>query len=90
MANIASAAKRARQAARKTEINRALKTKVKTIRKQVVDAVQAGDQSVADSSLKSFNSVVDKASKSKVIHANAAARSKSKLQKRVSTISAAS
>ncbi len=90
MANIASAAKRARQAARKTELNRALKTKVKTIRKQVLDAVQAGDQSAASSSLNTFNSEVDKASKTNVIHPNAAARSKSKLSKRVSSIAAAS
>ena len=86
MANIASAAKRARQATLKTERNRALKTKVKTIRKQVLDAVQAGDKKTAASSLNSFNSAVDKASKTKLIHCNAAARSKSALAKRVGAL----
>lgn len=90
MANIASAAKRARQAARKTELNRALKTKVKTMRKQVLDAVEAGDQATASSSLNAYNSVVDKASKTKVIHPNNAARSKSKLSQQVGAIGAAS
>lgn len=86
MANIASAAKRARQSVRITERNRALKTKVKTIRKQVQDAVEAGDKGVATATLNTFNSTVDKAAKSNVIHPNTAARSKSKLQKKVSTL----
>ncbi|MFK5920551.1 MAG: 30S ribosomal protein S20 [Verrucomicrobiota bacterium] len=86
MANIASAAKRARQSVRITERNRALKTKVKTIRKQVQDAVEAGDKSVATATLNAFNSTVDKAAKTNVLHPNAAARSKSKLHKQVSTL----
>ena len=88
MANIASAAKRARQSVRKTELNRALKTKVKTIRKQVQDAVQAGDKEAATTSLSSFKSAVDKASKTKVIHPNAASRVKSRLNKQVEAIAA--
>ena len=86
MANIASAAKRARQATRLSDRNRALKTKVKSIRKQVLDAVQAGDKKAAASSLNSFNSAVDKASKTNVIHRNSADRSKSALAKRVAAI----
>lgn len=86
MANIASAAKRARQAIRITDRNRALKTKVKTIRKQIQSAIAASDKKVAADSLNSFNSAVDKASKTNVIHPNAAARSKSRLAKQVSAI----
>lgn len=86
MANIASAAKRARQAVRKTELNRALKTKVKSIRKQVLEAVESGDKGAASTSLNLFNSAVDKAAKTNVIHSNAAARSKSKLHSKVAAI----
>ncbi|NOY00603.1 MAG: 30S ribosomal protein S20 [Verrucomicrobia bacterium] len=86
MANIASAAKRARQATRITERNRALKTQVKTIRKQVITAIEAKDKTAATTSLNSFKSMVDKASKTNVIHRNAAARTKSSLAKQVSAI----
>lgn len=86
MANIASAAKRARQARRITERNRTLKTKVKSLRKKVQDAIKAGDKSAATSSLNTFNSAMDKASKSSAIHRNNAARSKSTLAKQVSAI----
>ncbi len=86
MANIASAAKRARQATRITERNRALKTKVRTIRKQVLSAIEAKDKTAATTSLNSYNSTVDKASKTNVIHRNSAARTKSSLAKLVSTI----
>jgi len=86
MANIASAAKRARQSTRITERNRTLKTKVKTLRKNVLDAIEAGDKSAAASSLNTFNSAMDKASKSSAVHRNSAARSKSTLAKQVSAI----
>lgn len=86
MANIASAAKRARQATRITESNRAIKTKVKTIRKQVQSAIAAKDKKAATTSLDSFNSAVDKASKTNVIHRNAASRTKSSLAKQVGSI----
>ena len=86
MANIASAAKRARQAPHRTDRNRALKTKVKTFRKLVLEAVEAGDQQAAADSLKTFSAAVDKASKTNAIHRNAAARSKSKLTKQVSAM----
>lgn len=87
MANIASAAKRARQAERSTLRNRALKSKVKTIRKQLLEAVEAGDKKAAATSLKEFSSTVDKASKTNLIHPNAAARSKGKLAKRIAALS---
>lgn len=86
MANIASAAKRARQSVRITERNRALKTKVKTIRKQVQSAIAESDKETATNFLSSFNSAVDKASKTNVIHHNAAARSKSRMARQVSAI----
>lgn len=86
MANIASAAKRARQATRITERNRAIKTEVKTIRKQVQSAIEAKDKKAAATSLDSYNSAVDKASKTNVIHRNAAARTKSSLAKQVGAI----
>lgn len=86
MANIASAAKRARQAERSNLRNRALKSKVKTIRKQILEAVEAGDKKAAATSLDAFSSVVDKASKTNLIHRNVAARSKGKLARKIAAL----
>jgi small subunit ribosomal protein S20 len=87
MANIASAAKRARQAERSNLRNRALKSKVKSIRKQVLEAVAAGDKKAATTSLDAFSSAIDKASKTNLIHRNAASRSKGKLARQIAALS---
>ncbi len=86
MANIASAAKRARQTERRTLRNRALKSQIKSIRKQILEAVKAGDKKTAATSLEAFSSTVDKASKTNLVHRNSAARSKSKLAKQVAAL----
>ena len=68
MANIASAAKRARQSARRAQANRAVKSQVKTRRKQVEDAIASGDKAAAQASMNELASAVDKACKTNVIH----------------------
>jgi small subunit ribosomal protein S20 len=77
MANTRSAAKRARQTPARTARNKAIKTRVRTSRKALLDAIAAGDLDLASKRLGSLASAADKATKSNVIHKNAAGRIKS-------------
>ncbi|MEM0970817.1 MAG: 30S ribosomal protein S20 [Verrucomicrobiota bacterium] len=86
MANIRSAEKRVRQIKRRTLRNRAIKSRVKTFRKKVASAVEAGDKEEAAKALDLFASAVDKAAKANVFHKNAAARYKSSAARAVNTL----
>ncbi|MBM3863722.1 MAG: 30S ribosomal protein S20 [Verrucomicrobia bacterium] len=86
MANHKSSLKRARQTVVRTERNRAVKTRIKTLRKKTLAAVAAGDKAAAAESASEFASAVDKAAKRSVIHANKAANLKSKTAKALAAI----
>jgi small subunit ribosomal protein S20 len=77
MANTRSAAKRARQTPVRTARNKAIKTRVRTSRKALLDALAAGDLDLATQRLGALASAADKATKSNIIHKNAAGRIKS-------------
>lgn len=81
MANTASAAKRARQIARRTVANRRTLTAVKSQLKTVRAAIQTADKEKAQSAAKQFVSAIDKAVKAGRIHRNAASRHKSALNR---------
>ena len=76
MANTKSAIKAARKAVRLTERNRGVKTRLKTLRKQL-DALLANKDTAAKDAAVEYASAMDKAVKSGVVHRNAAARAKS-------------
>ena len=78
MANTKSALKRVRQTERRTERNRAAKTRIKTLRRKVADVVESGNADEVKKILGEFSSVVDKAAKRGVIHRNKANNLKSK------------
>lgn len=81
MANTKSAIKNIRKTAGQTERNRRIKTRLKTLNKKVQEAVQSGDKDLAKSAAIAFVSALDKAAKTKIIHANAASRLKSSCAK---------
>lgn len=83
MANTRSAAKRARQAEKRRLRNKAIRTRVRTVTKRVLAAVQAGDTAAASAALVTAQSVIDRAAKRGVLHRRAAARRKSRLARRV-------
>ncbi len=83
MANTKSALKRARQTETRTERNRAMKSKVRTLRKKVAVASASGDEKAAIAALSAFTSVVDRAAKKNLIHKNNAANLKSKAAKAI-------
>ena len=87
MANNASTEKRIRQSERSRQRNRAVKTRVRTAVKELRDAVAAGDADKAKDLLPKTASLLDPPAQQGSIHRNAAARTKSRLQKAVSSLS---
>ncbi len=85
MANSKSALKRDRQNKRRTERNKTLRTKVKSLRKKAVESAQAGKTDDAQAGLKELSSAVDRATKKGIFHKNKAANLKSKATKAVNT-----
>ena len=81
MANSASALKRVRQTARRTERNTALKSRVKTLRKQTLQKAESGEVEEAKAFFSKFSSAVDVATKKNIFHKNKAANLKSKTNK---------
>ena len=81
MANTKSAIKAARKAARLTTRNRATQTRLKTLHKKFEQSVAAGDVAEIKASGSAYASAMDKATKSGVVHRNAAARAKSHVAK---------
>jgi small subunit ribosomal protein S20 len=88
MANHFSALKRARQTEKKTEVNRANKSRLRTALRSLREAIQKGDRKAAETSFRSTASVIDKAIQKGVIHKNTAARYKSRLSARVNAVAA--
>lgn len=86
MANIKSAKKRIIVAQLKTERNKAIKSKIKTLSKKVEAAVEAGDKAVAAQALKVASAEIDKACSKGVYHKNTAARKVSRLSNLVNSM----
>jgi len=81
MANTSSALKAARQTERRTLRNKAEKTHLKTLRKQFNAAVSSEDKDAVKKAGPALASAMDKASKTGVVHKNAAGRTKSTIAK---------
>ncbi|MDR2862253.1 MAG: 30S ribosomal protein S20 [Puniceicoccales bacterium] len=83
MANIKSAQKNIRKTARRTEANKAIRSRLKTLSKNATAALKSGDAAKTSAAVSVTASAFDKAVKSGVIHKNKASRLKSKLAKAV-------
>ena len=83
MANIKSAKKRILVIDKKTERNKAIKSKVKTYIKKVYAAIESGDKAAASTALTEATSVISKAATKGVYHKANAARKVSRLTKAV-------
>lgn len=80
MANHKATLKSIRQTAKRTERNRAVRSRVKTLGKKARTAVnESGEQ--ADKTLSQYLSSLDRAARKGLIHKNKAARLKSRLTK---------
>ncbi len=88
MANIKSAQKRNVTNELSRGRNRAYRTRMRTAIKELRAAVEAGDKAGAESLLPTTLKLVDSTAQKKIIHANAAARTKSRLTRAVAGLSA--
>lgn len=79
MPNHKSSEKRVRQSEKRRVINRSHRTKVRTYIKKLRSALESGSQQDVAQILPETMSVIDKSVQKGVLHANAAARYKSRL-----------
>ena len=83
MANSAQAKKRARQAEKNRQHNTGLRSKLRTTIKNVIRAIEAGDKSAAEAAYKVAAPTIDNMSGKGLVHANKAARHKSRLNSHI-------
>jgi len=86
MANTKSAKKAARQAVRRTEVNKARRTRVRGYVRKVEEAIATGDQAAARAALQAAQPELMRGAQKNVIHKNAASRKVSRLSKRVKSM----
>jgi small subunit ribosomal protein S20 len=78
-----NAKKRHRQSLERREKNRSVKRELKTRVRKVLDAVDSGNPVDAEGALRVAAQKLDRAAAHKIIHRNAAARTKSRLAARI-------
>lgn len=88
MANHKSAIKRAKQATKSTLRNRAGKTRIKNVIKDVAAKVDAKDAAGAKEALVAAQAVIDRGASRGVIHKKTASRKVSRLAKKIAKIQA--
>jgi len=83
MANNKSAEKSVRQIKTRTDRNRAVKSRIKTLQKKAVEAAAEGKNDEALKTFQQFSSAVDKATKNNIFQKNKAANLKSRTNKAI-------
>ncbi len=86
---IASGRKRARQDVALNAANSALRSKFRTVVKNVLKAVSAGDKAKAAEVFKAGQSVIDSVADKGLFHKNKAARHKSRLSAKIKAMAVA-
>lgn len=86
MANSAQARKRVRQAEKSRGRNASQRSMMRTHLKRVVHAIDAGDKEAAEAAYKAAIPAIDRAAGKGLIHANKAARHKSRLNVRIKAL----
>ena len=88
MANTPQAKKRARQAERRTEVNKARRSRIRTFLRKTEEAIVSGDQTVAKDAFKSVQPELMRGVTKGVYHKNTVARKLSRLSKRIKDLTA--
>ncbi|MDP0928088.1 30S ribosomal protein S20 [Paracoccus onubensis] len=89
MANTPQSKKRARQTLRKTEVNKARRSRIRTYLRKVEEAIASGDAETARETLKAAQPELMRGVTKGIVHKNTAARKMSRLSSRVKALSAA-
>lgn len=86
MANTKSAKKAARQIARRTVINKARRSRMRTAVRKVEEAIAAGDRNAANAAMAAAEPAVIRAAQKGIVHRNAASRKVSRLAHRIAKL----
>lgn len=86
MATHVSAEKRIRQTARRTEVNRARVSRIRTFIKKVETAIAAGDKSAARAAFAAAEPELQRGAQKGVLHKNTVARKLSRLSARIKAL----
>jgi small subunit ribosomal protein S20 len=89
MANTASARKRIRQNVKRTELNHARKSRMRTFVKKVETAIAGGNKQAAVAALQAAQPEMQRAAGKGVVHKNTIARKLSRLSTRIKALAAA-
>lgn len=88
MANTKSAKKMVRKIARRTEVNKSRKSRIRTFVRKVEEAVASGDKNAAVTALKAAEPEIMRGVTAGVLHKNTASRKVSRLAARVKAVGA--
>ena len=86
MANTRSAKKMVRKIARRTEVNTARRSRMRSYIRKVEEAIASGDQKAAAEALKNAQPEIMRAAGKGVLHKNTSARKISRLSARVKAL----
>ena len=86
MANTTSARKAARKIARRTEVNKARRTRMRSAVRQVEEAIASGDRNKALEAMKGAEPALMRAAQQGQIHRNSASRKVSRLTKQITKL----
>ena len=86
MANSAQAKKRARQIERRTEVNKARRSRIRTYLKKVDEALESGDKGIAQQALRVVQPELMRGVSKGIMHKNTASRKMSRLSSRVKAL----
>jgi small subunit ribosomal protein S20 len=86
MANTKSAKKATRKIARRTEINKSRRTRVRGAVRKIEEAIASGDVSAAKEALKTAEPALMKAAQQGVIHKSTASRKVSRLTHQIAKL----
>ena len=86
MANSTQAKKRARQIERRTEVNKARRSRIRTYLKKVDEALESGDKGIAQRALKVVQPELMRGVSKGIMHKNTASRKMSRLSSRVKAL----
>jgi small subunit ribosomal protein S20 len=88
MANSPSSKKRARQAERRTDVNKARRSRIRTFMRKVEEAIASGDRAAAAEALRVAQPEIMRGVTKGVTHRNTASRKISRLAGRVNALDA--
>ena len=88
MANTTSAKKMTRKIAKRTEINKARRSRMRTFIRKVEEAIAAGNRAAAADALRSAEPEIMRAAQKGIVHKNMASRKVSRLAARIKALAA--